>query len=219
MLWTIVVGAGAGTRLGGVPKQFRDLAGTSVIVRSVRAMATESDAVVVVADPGPAAAAGIAVGRDGVAAVVPGGIERSDSVGAGLAVVPSEVDVVAVHDAARPLASPDLLRRCVQALEEEGIDGAVPALPVVDTIKEVDPGGGVVRTLDRDRLVAVQTPQAFSASTLRAAHAAAHQGGTDDAFLVEQIGGRVVVVAGEPGNVKLTRAEDFVWAGLILRDA
>lgn len=218
MLWTIVVGAGAGTRLGGVPKQFRDLAGTSVIVRSVRAMAAGSDSVVVVADPGAAAAAGIEVGRDHVAAVVPGGIERSDSVGAGLAAVPPEVDVVAVHDAARPLASPDLLRRCVQALAE-GVDGAVPALPVVDTIKEVDAGGGVVRTLDRDRLVAVQTPQVFRAPALRAAHAAARQGGTDDASLVEQIGGRVVVVAGEPGNVKLTRVEDFVWAGRILRDA
>ncbi|MFN8104419.1 MAG: 2-C-methyl-D-erythritol 4-phosphate cytidylyltransferase [Acidimicrobiia bacterium] len=218
MLWTIVVGAGIGSRLGGTPKQFRDLAGTSVIVRAVRAVATASDAVVVVADPVLAADAGVEVGKDGVVAVVPGGAERSDSVAAGLTVVPSDVDVVAVHDAARPLASPALLRRCAEALGD-GVDAAVPALPVVDTVKEVDDGGVVVRTLDRDRLVTVQTPQVFRASVLRAAHAVADTGATDDAALVETIGATVVVVAGEPGNVKLTMAEDFVLAGRTLGDA
>lgn len=208
MLWSIVVGAGVGSRLGGEPKQFRDLGGTSVIVRAVRAVAASSDAVVVVADPDAAGRAGVAVGVDKVVAVVPGGAERSDSVAAGLDLVPAGVDVVAVHDAARPLASSALVDRCVSALTE-GVDGVVPALAVVDTVKEVDADGVVVRTLDRDRLVAVQTPQVFRAAALRAAHAGRHGGGTDDASLVEAAGGKVVVVAGEPGNAKLTRVEDF----------
>lgn len=211
MLWTIVVGAGAGTRLGGVPKQFRDLAGTSVILRSVRAVAPVSDAVVVVADPVAAADAAVAVGQDKVVAVVAGGADRPASVAAGLGAVPGDVDVIAVHDAARPLATPGLLRRCVSALEP-GIDAVVPALGVVDTVKEVDADGVVVRTLDRDRLVVVQTPQVFRAAVLRDAHEARRATGvaaTDDAALVERHGAKVVVIGGEASNVKLTRAEDL----------
>lgn len=207
MLWTIVVAGGSGTRLGGVPKQFRHLAGTAVLVRSVRAVAPLSDGVVVVADPVRAAVAGVVVGTDSVEAVVPGGLHRSASVAAGLEWVPDEVDVIAVHDAARPLATAALLARCVTALVE-GVDAVVPAMPVVDTVKEVDAEGIVVRTLARDRLVAVQTPQVFRATALRQAHTRGGEA-TDDAALVEAMGATVVVVAGEAGNVKLTWAEDF----------
>lgn len=208
MLWTIVVAGGSGSRLGGAPKQFRDLAGTTVLLRSVRAVAPVSDAVVVVADAAEAGRAGVSVGADSVAAIVPGGADRSASVAAGLESVPVEVDVIAVHDAARPLATTELLARCVAALGE-GIDAVVPGVAVVDTVKEVDAAGTVVRTLERDRLVAVQTPQVFRAGVLRDAHRGAATGVTDDAALVESRGAKVVVVAGEVGNVKLTWPDDF----------
>jgi 2-C-methyl-D-erythritol 4-phosphate cytidylyltransferase len=118
--------------------------------------------------------------------------------------------VILVHDAARPLASADLFRRVVAAVEA-GADAAVPGVAVSDTVKQIDAAGHVVATPDRASLVAVQTPQAFAASALRRAHAAGAEA-TDDAALVEAIGGRVVVVAGEDRNRKLTRPEDLDWA-------
>ena len=141
---------------------------------------------------------------------VEGGATRSESVRNGLARVPEGADIVCVHDAARPFATAALFTRVIAAVEG-GADAAVPALEVADTIKEIDAHGVVVRTPQRDRLVAVQTPQAFRAATLRAAH---HRGGeaTDDAALVEAIGGRVVVVQGDPQNRKLTVPDDLEWA-------
>jgi 2-C-methyl-D-erythritol 4-phosphate cytidylyltransferase len=128
----------------------------------------------------------------------------------GLAAVPEEVDVIVVHDGARPFATTDLYRAVIGAVRE-GADGAVPGVPVTDTIKIVDGARNVVTTPDRAHLVAVQTPQAFAAARLRAAHQGAPQG-TDDAALVEAIGGRVVVVDGEADNRKLTVPEDLAWA-------
>ena len=159
--------------------------------------------------------AGDAVAEGGVA----GGATRSESVRAGLAAVPDDADVICVHDAARPLATSDLYRRVIAAVVA-GADAAIPGLSVPDTIKVIDPEssdaaggvlGAVVSTLDRATLVAVQTPQAFSAAALRAAHT---QGGdaTDDAALVEAAGGRVVVVEGESAARKITTIDDLVWA-------
>lgn len=140
-----------------------------------------------------------------VDAVVGGGATRSESVRAGLVAVPASAGVIVVHDAARPLATPSLFAAVVAALE--GADGAVPGVPLPDTVKQVS-GDRVVSTLDRATLVAVQTPQAFRAEVLRRAHAGgAHA--TDDAALVEAIGGRVVVVPGEAANRKLTTADDL----------
>ena len=118
--------------------------------------------------------------------------ERSDSVRAGLAAISPDAEIVVVHDAARPLASPLLFASVIQAVRD-GADGAVPGIAVSDTIKRVD-GERVVETLDRASLVAVQTPQAFRADALREAHAAGAIA-TDDAALVEAVGGTVVVVA------------------------
>lgn len=154
---------------------------------------------------------------DGVVVVLPpghggveGGTTRSESVRNGLARVPDGADIVCVHDAARPFASSTLFTRVIAAVEE-GADAAIPAVAVADTIKEIDTDGVVVRTPPRDRLVAVQTPQAFRAASLRTAH---ENGGdaTDDAALVEAIGGRVVVVEGDPENRKLTVPDDLEWA-------
>ena len=139
-----------------------------------------------------------------------GGATRSESVRRGLAVVPAEAEIVVVHDAARPFATAELYAAVIAAVRD-GADGAVPGLPVTDTIKIVDDAMTVMTTPDRSTLVAVQTPQAFAARALRAAHTGAAEG-TDDAALVEACGGRVVVVPGEPDNRKLTVPEDLAWA-------
>lgn len=158
---------------------------------------------------------------DGVVVVVPasdavaegaieGGDSRSASVRAGLALVPGDATIVCVHDAARPFASPALYERVIAAVAA-GADAAVPGIPVADTIKVVEADGTVVATPDRSTLVAVQTPQAFRASVLRAAHDAGGDA-TDDAALIEQAGGTVVVVEGDHLNRKVTLPDDLEWA-------
>lgn len=205
MVWAIVVAAGRGARFG-TTKQFASLGDRRVVDWAVAACRPVADGVVVVvgADRVAAMAAEPPGGAD---IVVAGGETRSDSVRAGLVAVPASADVVVVHDAARPMASPALARAVVDALVEE-VDGAIPALPVVDTVKQVGADGVVVATLDRTTLVAVQTPQAFRASSLRAAHAE-QPDATDDAAVIEQWGGRVVTVPGEPDNRKITVTDDL----------
>jgi 2-C-methyl-D-erythritol 4-phosphate cytidylyltransferase len=197
--WTIVVAAGSGARFGG-PKQFQRVGDERLVDIAARTAARCSDGVVMVLPAGTA--------WDGppVAAAVAGGATRADSVRAGLAAVPDGADIVVVHDAARPLAG-DALFASVVAAVRDGADGAVPGLPVPDTIKRVD-GVRVVETIPRDELVAVQTPQAFRAGALRSAHRDAADG-TDDAALVERDGGKVVVVPGDPANVKVTDPDDL----------
>jgi 2-C-methyl-D-erythritol 4-phosphate cytidylyltransferase len=199
IVWTIVVAGGRGERFG-VAKQYEPLAGGRVIDLAREAAESVSDGVVLVV---PAAD----VERErGVA----GGATRSASVRAGLAAVPEEATIVCVHDAARPLASPELFARVCGAVRA-GADAAVPAVPVSDTIKVVDGDGVVVATPERAGLVAVQTPQAFRARLLRRAHADGAEA-SDDAALVERLGGRVVTVPGEPWNRKITEADDLAWA-------
>jgi 2-C-methyl-D-erythritol 4-phosphate cytidylyltransferase len=203
-VWAIVVAAGSGRRFGGA-KQYEPLAGRRVLDWSLAAAAAATDGVVLVVAPPDLA-------RDEPAAdaVIAGADTRSGSVRAGLARVPADAEVVVVHDGARPLADADLFRDVVEAVRA-GADAAVPGVPVVDTLRAR--AGGVV---DRDGLVAVQTPQAFRAAALRAAHAGAAEA-TDDASLVEAAGGKVVVVNGSPTNVKITRPDDLVVAEALLR--
>jgi 2-C-methyl-D-erythritol 4-phosphate cytidylyltransferase len=198
-VWTIVVAAGGGTRFGSA-KQFAPVGGALVVEHAIATAAAATDGVVVVV---PADASWRP--EPPVVAVV-GGATRSDSVRAGLAAVPDDAGIVLVHDAARPLASRDLYRAVADAVRA-GADAAIPVLPIVDTVKRVD-GERIVETVPRDDLVLVQTPQAFRAERLRAAHAS---GGieTDDAALVEAAGGTVVAVAGERSNIKLTVAADL----------
>jgi 2-C-methyl-D-erythritol 4-phosphate cytidylyltransferase len=146
--------------------------------------------------------------------VVRGGTRRSDSVRRALEVIPESAEVIVVHDAARPCASADLFEAVVGEIRG-GASGAVPVVAVTDTIKRVE-GRHVVETLDRAKLVAVQTPQAFRADVLRRAHAA-EADATDDAALVEAIGEEVVVVEGEVANLKITRPEDLERAAGYLR--
>jgi 2-C-methyl-D-erythritol 4-phosphate cytidylyltransferase len=204
--WAIVVGAGGGERFG-APKQFLRLAGISVLDRAVGVAREACDGVVAV----------LPSGSDWIAPpgvrTATGGASRSDSVRAGLACVPDDAEVVVVHDAARPLASRQLFATVVRAIAD-GADAAVPALPIVDTVKRVR-DHAVIETVPRDGLVTVQTPQAFRARVLRDAHR--HEDTTtDDAALVEAGGGRVVVVDGERRNLKLTLADDLELAQALL---
>jgi 2-C-methyl-D-erythritol 4-phosphate cytidylyltransferase/2-C-methyl-D-erythritol 2,4-cyclodiphosphate synthase len=201
--WTIVVAAGGATRFGR-PKQYELLAGRRVLDWSLAAAREASDGVVLVVPERHGAD-----GEPAADVVVAGAATRGGSVRCGLAVVPTDADVVVVHDAARPLAGAELFRAAVGAVRA-GAAGAVCAVPVADTIKRVT-GAVVAETLDRSQLWSVQTPQAFRADSLRAAHAGNGEA-TDDAALVEAAGGRVVVVAGDPRNFKLTRPEDLVMA-------
>ena len=199
----IVLAAGSGSRFGGL-KQFEDLGGRPVLDWSTQAAHASCETVVLVGPAGMLEDSG----------AVPGGATRSDSVRAGLAAVPPGTEIVVIHDSARPLASPLLFERVVAAVVA-GADGAVPAMPVTDTIKQVN-GSTVSATLDRSTLVAVQTPQAFRIDVLRAAHASGGEA-TDDAALVESIGGKVVTVAGDRRNLKVTTPDDLVVARALLR--
>jgi 2-C-methyl-D-erythritol 4-phosphate cytidylyltransferase len=200
-VWAVVVAAGQGSRFG-APKQYEPLGGRRVLDWALEAAGARAEGVVLVVPPGRAGDP-----ERGATAVVAGGDTRSASVRAGLAAVPDDVEVVVVHDAARPLAPPEVFDAVLAAVAA-GADGAVPGLPVRDTVKRVAPDGSVVETLDRHALVGVQTPQAFRAGALRAAHAAGGEA-SDDAALVEAAGGRVVVVPGAPAAAKVTERGDL----------
>jgi 2-C-methyl-D-erythritol 4-phosphate cytidylyltransferase len=205
-VWAIVVAGGGGSRFGAA-KQFARLGGATVLDRAVGVSSEQAEGVVVALPPDAQWSAPSGVLR------VDGGATRSDSVRAGLACVPTDVDIVVVHDAARPLASRALFAAVINAVRE-GADGAIPALPIVDTVKRLD-GTRVIETVSRDELVVVQTPQAFRAEILRKAHADAAVG-TDDAALVEAAGGTVVAVPGDVRNLKLTVAADLELAQALL---
>ncbi len=207
-VWVIVVAGGSGSRYGG-PKQFELLAGERVIDWSIAAASLCADGVLVVvaATSDLAEIRGELQEHPKVRSVVHGGASRSASVRNGLAAVPESATVIVVHDAARPLASPQLFTDAVQAIRD-GAGAAVTAIPIVDTIKRTD-GSRVIGTVDRSDLVAVQTPQAFNARLLRQAHATGSDA-TDDAGLVEALGATVVTVPGDVRNLKLTTPEDLI---------
>ena len=200
-VWTIVVAAGTGDRFGG-PKQFERLAGRRVVDWSLDAARAAGDGVVAVFPPDCLEAGAVA-----------GGATRSASVRAGLAALPDDAEVIVVHDAARPLAAPELFAKVVAAVRA-GADAAIPGVAVTDTVKQVD-GDRVVGTVERAGLVAVQTPQAFAAAALRLAHQG-EPDATDDAALVERNGGVVVVVPGERRNIKITEPDDLRVACALL---
>jgi 2-C-methyl-D-erythritol 4-phosphate cytidylyltransferase len=212
-VWAILVAAGRGERLGlDRPKAFAKLGDEPLLAESLRRLegCPWVDGIVVVAPPGweePAILLAEEEGCGKVHACVTGGETRSDSVRAGLDEVPADALVVLVHDAARPLLSDEMVERVLAPLSE-GWDGAVPGLPVGDTLKRVDGDGAVRETVPRDGLWFVQTPQAFVAETLRRAQTSAAEA-TDCAGLVEASGGRVKVVEGDPRLLKVTSEADL----------
>jgi len=220
----IIVAGGAGRRMGpGVPKQFLPLAGRSLLDRTLSATAAAAcvDAIVLALPAGtPPEARETYRSLPKVMAVVDGGAERQDSVRNALDAVPGEADVVLVHDAVRPFATPALFDRCASLAREHG--AAVPVIPMRDTVKSWDRAAGTLVTRDRSEFLRAQTPQGFRAGILREAYGrAAREGkeGTDDAALVEAAGYPVVAVPGEEGNIKVTLPEDLrMAAGLLSED-
>ena len=202
--WAVVVAAGAGTRFG-ERKQYLPLAGARVLDWALREPLTWCDGVVLVV---PSDVVGDE--EPEVSAVVAGGDTRSQSVRNGLAAVPDDADVVVVHDAARPVPVPGVWERVLAAVAD-GADAAVPAVAVTDSLRHRDG-----HAVDREGLLSVQTPQAFRAAALRAAHATGADA-SDDASLVEAAGGRVVVVDGDPANLKITTPVDLSFAELLCR--
>jgi 2-C-methyl-D-erythritol 4-phosphate cytidylyltransferase len=211
-VWSIVVAGGSGRRFGQL-KQYALLGGRPVLQWAVAACRTCSAGVVLVVPDADGDRA-----LHGADVVVTGGPTRAESVRRGLAAVPADAAVIVVHDAARPLAPPALFAAVVATVTEGGADGAVPGVPPSDTIKAVDESGRVTDTLDRARLVAVQTPQAFRAALLRRAHDGVSTRATDDAMLVEALGGTVQVVPGELGNLKITDPGDLGAAERLLAE-
>ncbi|MFN2540396.1 MAG: 2-C-methyl-D-erythritol 4-phosphate cytidylyltransferase [Mycobacteriales bacterium] len=212
----VVPAAGTGTRLGpGAPKALRDLAGEPLLVHAVRRLrGCPSVGSVVVAAPPAELAQVQALLPDAI--VVAGGAERQDSVAAGLAALPAEVDLVLVHDAARALVPVEVVEAVVTALRG-GAAAAVPVLAVADTVKQVAVDGRVVRTVPRSDLRCAQTPQGFQRSVLEAAHRSASASATDDAGLVEAAGVPVMTVPGSPLAFKVTTPFDLLVAEAVLR--
>jgi 2-C-methyl-D-erythritol 4-phosphate cytidylyltransferase len=214
-VWAILLAAGRGERLGlDRPKAFANLGDEPLLAESLRRLEACPwiDAIVLVAPPGweePAILLAEEEGCGKVRACVAGGDERSDSVRSGLAEVEEDALVILVHDAARPLLRDDVVERVIAPLSE-GWDGAVPGLPVGDTLKRVAPDGGVEETVSRDGLWAIQTPQAFAADTFRRVLLSDKLSqATDCAGHVEAAGGRVRVVEGDPRLLKVTTAADL----------
>ncbi len=206
----MLAAAGRGERLGDErPKAFARLGDLPLVAEPLRRLEESDwiDGIVVTAPPGweePCIVLAEELGAGKVASVVTGGDSRAASVRLALAEVPETAAVILVHDAARPILPEEVLERVITALSD-GWDGAVPVLPVADTVKRVR-DGAVVETLDRSDLFAVQTPQAFVASALRAA---ADGEGTDCASLVEARGGRIRAVEGDRRLLKVTSPEDL----------
>ena len=218
----IILAAGRGTRMGtaGPDKLFADLAGRPVLAWTLLAFerAREIERIIVPTRPdcldqvlAVAHAAGIAKPLEAVL----GGERRQDSVAAGLTVLARSVDVVSVHDGARPLVHPDEIDAGVRLARQH--EAVVLAAPVVDTIKRVGPDGRILGTPPRAELVLALTPQTFRVDLLRRAHAASSDDATDDAALVERLGEPVRVCAGSRRNIKITTPEDLVVAEALLR--
>jgi 2-C-methyl-D-erythritol 4-phosphate cytidylyltransferase len=219
-VWAVLAAGGSGERLGADrPKAFVRLGERVLLAESLERLDASEwiDAIVVAAPPGweePAILLAEELGCSKVSACVAGGASRAESVRLGLAEVPDEAAVVVVHDAARPFVEDEVIARVLSALNE-GWDGAVPVLPIADTVKRVD-GERVVETLDRTELRLVQTPQAFVASVLRDAFAGDVSDASDCASLVEARGGRVKAVPGDPKLVKVTDASDLARVAALL---
>jgi 2-C-methyl-D-erythritol 4-phosphate cytidylyltransferase len=219
----IIVAAGRGERAGaGRAKQFRDLAGAPVLVHTLRrfdecASIEETIAVVPAEEIEQFETMARAHGLRKLARVVAGGATRAESVRRGLDATETSAFVVAIHDGVRPLVKPSEIDSVVRAAEESG--AAILVAPVVDTIKEII-AGKIAQTFERTRLRRALTPQCFRRDLLERAYARAlaeKTDATDDSALVERLGAIVVAVEGDPRNIKLTRAEDFALAEIIMK--
>jgi 2-C-methyl-D-erythritol 4-phosphate cytidylyltransferase len=218
----IIAAAGSGARMGGLSKPFLMLGRRTVLSYSLETFASlpETREIIVAVNPRDMRAAERHLarvrGRYKISHIVEGGKLRRESVANGLAKTAQDADLIAVHDAARPFASKDLVRRVIAAALKHG--AAIPAVPVKDTLKRVS-AGRVLETVHREELWHVQTPQIFRAALLRKAYQK-YRGATpvtDDAQLVERLRANIVIVESDDGNIKLTTPADMLHARLILR--
>jgi len=217
----LVPAAGRGERLGpGAPKALRELSGSPMLVHAVKALAASPlvDLVVVAAPAESVEQVRSLLGGSEIGAelaVVAGGETRPESVARALINLPHDVDVVLVHDAARPLVPVEVVSS-VAAAVREGHPAVIPVLPMVDTIRSVDAGGSITGTVPRDQLRAVQTPQGFQRSVLQRAHAEVDDSVTDDAGMVESLGIPLHAVEGHEESFKVTRPMDIVLAEAVI---
>ena len=207
-VWIVVVAAGSGTRFGG-PKQYELLGSSRVVDRSIATACRVADRVALVVAVDDVEELRADYRTNPAVVVVAGGISRSASVRGGLGAVSDDAEVIVVHDAARPLATDALFEQVIASVLA-GADAAVPGVAVSDSLRRLD--GGIV---DRGRVVAVQTPQAFRAELLRYAHRD-EPDASDDATLVEMIGGKVEIVPGESTNFKITTSHDLMVARMLV---
>jgi len=220
----IIAAAGSGKRMGGaIPKQYGRLGGMSILARSVKAFADlkEIDRIMIVTNEEyheycRAELSGLGL-MSKVSDILPGGQERQDSIYNAVRRLPEDIDLVLVHDGVRPFVTAEVIRRTIEATKLHG--AAVAAVPVKDTIKKAEEDRLVKKTLDRRLLYAIQTPQGFSRELLIRAYEEAYRKnyyGTDDAYLVEQLGEKVYLVKGDYNNIKITTMEDIVIGEAIL---
>ena len=207
-VWIVVVAAGSGTRFGG-PKQYELLGSSRVVDRSIATACRVADRVALVVAVDDVDELRADYRTNPAVVVVAGGTSRSASVRGGLGAVSDDAEVIVVHDAARPLATDALFEQVIASVVA-GADAAVPGVAVSDSLRRLD--GGIV---DRAGVVAVQTPQAFRAELLRIAHRD-EPDASDDATLVEMIGGKVEIVPGESTNFKITTSHDLMVARMLV---
>jgi len=220
----IVPAAGSGNRMNrGVSKQYLTLAGKPLLVHTLEVFEASAfvDAILVVAPSQDLEFIRSTIltpwNLKKVCGIIPGGMERQDSVRAGIEALSPETELVVIHDAVRPFITEGLIESCVRAAAEEG--AATVGVPVKDTVKEVGPEGRILRTCDRSLLWLTQTPQAFRRDLIESAHRAAVRDGyrgTDDTSLVERLGIAVRMIRGDYGNIKITTPEDLVIAEALL---
>lgn len=218
-LVVIVLAAGTSARMGGVDKLWADLGGRPLVGHSIATLGT-LDGLQAMVLTGPqerhadlAACAAAASARGVLVRCVPGGRRRQDSVAAAIAAAPDAAQYL-VHDGARPFVTTALARRVLEGARRHG--AAIPGVPVTDTIKHIDGDGRILATVERASLRAVQTPQGFAGTLLRRAHAEVSGDVTDDAAMVEWLGTPVVVVPGDPANMKVTTPTDLTVARALL---
>jgi 2-C-methyl-D-erythritol 4-phosphate cytidylyltransferase len=209
----IIPAAGSGVRLGAdIPKAFLELGGLSLLTRSALAMSTAADVLIIAAPVDGLDEASAQVAQvDAEIHIVAGGEHRQESVANALRMVPEDVSIVLVHDAARPLVPFEVTQNVVAAIRG-GAKAAIPVLPLVDTIKRVNNQGIAIETVDRNQLRRVQTPQGFDRATLDLAYRNPEVVATDDAGLMDALGIPVVTVAGDERSLKITTMADVQHA-------
>ena len=209
----IIPAAGSGVRLGAdVPKAFLALGGLSLLTRSALAMSAVADVLIIAAPADSLDEASNQVAQvDAEIHIVTGGEHRQESVANALRMVPEDVSIVLVHDAARPLVPIEVTQNVVAAIRG-GAKAAIPVLPLVDTIKRVNNNGIAIETVDRNQLRRVQTPQGFDRATLDLAYQNPEVVATDDAGLMDALGIPVVTVAGDERSLKITTMSDVQHA-------